>query len=82
MKKIIIACLVLVLCAALTAPVFADVWIPPTDDGGYNEALTELPQSGEAAEPLNVFLSNYVTAGLTDFDAYADDETVARAVLK
>ena len=82
MKKLFALCLALVLCAALTAPVFADVWIPPTDDGGYNEALTELPQSGEAAEPLNVFLSNYVSAGLTDFDAYADDETVARIALK
>ena len=82
MKKIIIACLALVLCAALTAPVYADVWIPPTDDGGYNEALTQLPHSGEAAEPLNVFLSNCVSTGLTDFDAGTDDDAVVSAVLK
>ncbi len=82
MKKIIIACLALVLCAALTAPVYADVWIPPTDGGGYNEALTQLPHSGEAAEPLNVFLSNCVSTGLTDFDAGTDDDAVVSAVLK
>lgn len=82
MKKIIIACLALVLCAALTAPVYADVWIPPTDDGGYNESLTKLPQSGEAAEPLNVFLSDCVSTGLTDFDAGTDDDAVVSAVLK
>ena len=29
MKKLFALCLALVLCAALTAPVFADVWIPP-----------------------------------------------------
>ena len=51
MKKLFALCLALVLCAALTAPVFADVWIPPTDGGGNNETLEALPQNGEAAEP-------------------------------
>ena len=82
MRKVFALCSALLLTVMLAVPAFADVWIPPTDDGSYNEALERLPHSGEAAKALNVFLSNYIAAGLTCFDTDTDDDTVACTVLK
>lgn len=69
MKKIVTLLLALLLCAALTLPAFADAWIPPTDDGSWNEALVNLPGDGEACKPLNLYFSRFVEANLTTFEA-------------
>lgn len=82
MKKLITLLLALLLCAALTLPAFADVWIPPTDDGKWNRALTSLPEDGSACEPLNRFLSRFVEADLTDFREETGEQEMIRAVLK
>ena len=82
MKKIVTLLLALLLCAALTLPAFADAWIPPTDDGKWNKALTSLPEDGSDCEPLNRFLSRFVEANLTDFREETDEQEVIRAVLK
>lgn len=82
MKKMITLLLALLLCAALALPAFADAWIPPTDDGKWNRALTSLPEDGSACEPLNRFLSRFAEAGLADFRAESSEQEAIRAVLK
>lgn len=82
MKKIVTLLLALLLCAALTLPAFADAWIPPTDDGKWNKALTSLPEDGSACEPLNRFLSRFAEADLADFCAESSEQKAIRAVLK
>ncbi len=82
MKRIFSLSLALLLCAMLALPASADVWIPPYDDGGYNEALAQLPQTEGACKPLNVFLSNYVETGLLEYDDAFPDDQLAKATLK
>lgn len=82
MKKIVTLLLALLLCAALTLPAFADAWIPPTDDGKWNKALTSLPEDGSACEPLNRFLSRFAEANLTDFHEEISEQEAIHAVLK
>lgn len=82
MKKLIIIVLTLLLCSAFSLNAFADVWIPPTDDGGYCEALAELASNPEEAEVLNRFASEYLQAGLESFSDSTSDEEVAAAVVR
>lgn len=82
MKKMLSLCLALLLCAMLALPAAADAWIPPTDDGGYNEALVYLPYAEGDCKPLNVFLSNYAEANLAEFDPFAADALASEVTLK
>lgn len=82
MKKIVTLLLALLLCAMLALPAFADAWIPPTDDGQWNKALTSLPEDGNTCEPLNRFLSRFAETNLTDFREESSEQEAIRAVLK
>ncbi len=82
MKKLFSLVLALLLCCALSVSAFADVWIPPTDDGGYCEALVQLAFNKEEAEAFNRFAGEYLSAGLEGFDKSTTDEEVAAAVVR
>ncbi len=70
------------LILALTVPAFADVWIPP--DENMNMSLVGAPWDEEDCKPLNIFLSNYIEAGLLDFEDNYDtaDALMLTTVLK
>lgn len=73
MKKLTALILTLFLCSACTLSSFADVWIPPTDDGGYCPALIDLPGS-KGEEFLNRFVSEFLHSSTSKADIFANCE--------
>lgn len=82
MKKLISLALALLLCCALSLTAFADLWIPPTDDGGYCDALAMLAWRKDEVEVINRYASEYLQAGLEFFSDSTADEDVAAAVVR
>lgn len=71
MKRLISLFLILLLCCACSVSVFADVWLPPIDDGGYCEALENLPGT-EGEEILNRIASSLVCKRWAEEDVFAN----------
>ena len=70
MKKFIALFLTLLFCVALSLNAYADLWIPPVDDGGYCQALVQISGTAEA-EPLNRLASELLRGEVTDQNVFA-----------
>lgn len=79
MKKaltVILSLILTMLC--LSANVYADVWIPPED---CNEYLVYLPGM-EGCDALNIFVSNYIEAGVFEYSDTDPSSLIIKSMLK